>query len=91
VKKSTSQKLFAGPTVRSTPPESLLSAIIDTLFHRYYGMEALALASIVERDKFSDRIVGLPNAYYCAEMPVCPICKSPERVPSEDVRHSRAW
>ena len=52
---------------RSTPPESLLSAIIDTLFHRYYGMEALALASIVERDKFSDKIVGLPTLPEVAE------------------------
>ena len=45
---------------RSTPPESLLASIIDTLFHRYYGMEALALASVVEREKFSEKIVGLP-------------------------------
>lgn len=52
---------------RSTPPESLLSAIIDTLFHRYYGMEALALASIVERDKFADKIVGLPTLPEVAE------------------------
>ena len=52
---------------RSTPPESLLSAIIDTLFHRYYGMEALALASIIERDKFSEKILGLPPIPEVAE------------------------
>ena len=52
---------------RSTPPESLLSAIIDTLFHRYYGMEALALASIIERDKFSEKILGLPQIPEVAE------------------------
>ena len=52
---------------RSTPPESLLASIIDTLFHRYYGMEALALASIVEREKFSEKIVGLPALPEVAE------------------------
>jgi hypothetical protein len=45
----------------ATPPESLLLRITDTLLDRYYGMEALALASIIERDKHAEKIFTLPN------------------------------
>ncbi|HKV78659.1 MAG TPA: DEAD/DEAH box helicase [Candidatus Sulfotelmatobacter sp.] len=56
--------------VRSaTPPESLLLRIIDTLLDRYYGMDALALASIVEREKHTEKILTLPNLPGVAESP----------------------
>jgi hypothetical protein len=42
-------------------PESLLLAIIDAFQDRYYGLESLALASIVERASHSANIAGLPN------------------------------
>ena len=35
----------------SAPPESLLKAITDTMGDRYYGLEALALASFIERSE----------------------------------------
>jgi ATP-dependent helicase YprA (DUF1998 family) len=55
-------------TVRaSTPPEFLLAGIIETLQDRYYGMEALALASIVERNKHHTNIKALPAIPSVAE------------------------
>jgi ATP-dependent helicase YprA (DUF1998 family) len=55
-------------TVRSsTPPESLLAGIVETLQDRYYGMEALALASIIERDKHHANIKMLPAIPTVAE------------------------
>ncbi len=47
-------------TVRSSsPPESLLAGIVDTLLDRYYGMESLALASITVREKHHANIKSL--------------------------------
>lgn len=40
----------------SRPPESLLRAITTSLTDRYYGLESLALASIVERSEHSLKI-----------------------------------
>ena len=38
------------------PPESLQGAIMDTLLDRYYGMEALAIPSIIELEKHAANI-----------------------------------
>ena len=51
----------------STPPESLQSAIIDTLLDQYYGMEALALASIIETEKHTQNINNLTQIPGIAE------------------------
>ncbi len=45
----------------SAPPESLLRAITKSLADRYYGLESLALASIVERCEHSSKIQALPD------------------------------
>lgn len=45
----------------SAPPESLLRAIMASLTDRYYGLESLALASIVERSEHSAKIQALPD------------------------------
>ncbi len=44
----------------SAPPESLLRGITTSLVDRYYGLESLALASIVERQEHSAKILQLP-------------------------------
>ncbi len=45
----------------SAPPESLLRAITKSLADRYYGLESLALASLVERPEHSSQISGWPD------------------------------
>ena len=45
----------------SAPPESLLRAITNSLADRYYGLESLALASMVERQEHSTKIAALPE------------------------------
>lgn len=45
----------------SAPPESLLRAITKPLADRYYGLESLALASIVERPEHSPKISVWPD------------------------------
>ena len=45
----------------SAPPESLLRAITNSLGDRYYGLESLALASLVERQEHSPKIADLPE------------------------------
>ena len=45
----------------SSPPESLLLAIVETLTGHYYGLEPLALASLVERPRHSSNIRSLPE------------------------------
>lgn len=45
----------------SSPPASLLRGIADSLSDRYYGLEALALASIVEKPTHTSKIVDLPE------------------------------
>ena len=45
----------------SAPPESFLRAITETLVHRYYGLESLALASLVECKRHSSTIIDLPE------------------------------
>ena len=51
----------------SHPPESLLQAITKALTHRYYGLESLALASLVERPEHSPKIRQLPEVPGVAE------------------------
>ncbi len=45
----------------SAPPEALLRAITTALLDRYYGLEALALASVIERDEHTQKILALPD------------------------------
>jgi len=45
----------------SQPPESLLRAIVNSLGDRYYGLEALALASLRERGDHTTWIEALPD------------------------------
>ncbi len=45
----------------SRPPESLLRAIVNALGDRYYGLEALALASLRERGDHTAWIDALPD------------------------------
>lgn len=42
-------------------PESLLRAITKPLWDRFYGLESLALASIVERAELTERLRSLPE------------------------------
>jgi len=50
-----------------TPPSSLMQGIIETISHKYYGLEALALASIIENHSISKKIKQLPNLPEIAE------------------------
>lgn len=45
----------------ASPPESLLASIIDTLLDRYYGLETLGLASIVEIAEHRPKVLKLAN------------------------------
>ena len=45
----------------SAPPESLLRAITKSLADRYYGLESLALASLIERPAHAPKIHGFPD------------------------------
>ncbi len=45
----------------SAPPESLLRAITKSLGDRYYGLESLALASLVERAAHTGKLQALPD------------------------------
>lgn len=45
----------------SRPPESLLRAIVNSLGDRYYGLEALAIASLRERGDHTSWIEALPE------------------------------
>jgi len=45
----------------SRPPESLLRAITNLLTDRYYGLESLALASLIERSVHAPKIQILPD------------------------------
>ena len=48
------------------PPESLLRSIMDSITDRYYGLESLALASLVERSTHTSPDNGLTR-----HSPVC--------------------
>ena len=49
------------------PPESLLRSIMDSITDRYYGLESLALASLVERSTHTSQITALPDIPQYAE------------------------
>lgn len=51
----------------SQSPESLLRAIVQVLTDRYYGLESLALASLVERTEHTAKIYDLPDIPNLAE------------------------
>jgi hypothetical protein len=53
----------------SAPPESLLRAITKSLADRYYGLESLALASVVERTEHTAKIQTLPDIPGIAQSP----------------------
>lgn len=53
----------------SRPPESLLRAIVNSLGDRYYGLEALAIASLRERGDHTPWIGALPDIPGLATMP----------------------
>lgn len=63
----------------SRPPELLFRAIVNALGDRYYGLEALALASICERQDHSAWIKALPN------IPAFAV------TPEEKVATARSW
>jgi len=43
------------------PPESLLSSMLTSLTDRFWGMESLALATLMESERHTKKIVGLPS------------------------------
>lgn len=51
------------------PPEALLENIITTIQDRFWGFEALALASIIERSKHTPDLEKLPSIPGIAETP----------------------
>lgn len=53
----------------SASPDSLLRDITACIFDRYYGLESLALASIVERGSNSEKLDTLPSILGLAESP----------------------
>ena len=44
----------------NAPPESLFINMLSAFTHRYYGLEALALASLIEQDARREDILDLP-------------------------------
>jgi ATP-dependent helicase YprA (DUF1998 family) len=53
--------LLWGKLRAATPPESLLRAVVNSLGDRYYGLEALAIASLRERADHTAWIEALPD------------------------------
>jgi ATP-dependent helicase YprA (DUF1998 family) len=53
----------------SRPPEALLRAIVNSLGDRYYGLESLALASLIERSEHAAKLQALPDIPGLAETP----------------------
>ena len=51
----------------SPPPESLLRSIMASITDRYYGLESLALASLVERPTHTSKVTALPDIPQYAE------------------------
>ena len=55
--------------LQSHPPQSLIREIVGTITSRYYGLEALALASVIEAPHRRDHIRALPDLPGVAETP----------------------
>jgi ATP-dependent helicase YprA (DUF1998 family) len=53
----------------SAPPESLLRGITKSIADRYYGLESLALASLVERADLTPKVQALPDVPGYASSP----------------------
>lgn len=51
----------------NSAPEALLGSMLTTLSDRFYGMEALALASLCEKDRHRKKILDLPSISNLAE------------------------
>ena len=51
----------------SEPPESLIRGMLNAICDRYYGLESLALASLIERLEHSSKIKSLPDIPSYAE------------------------
>jgi len=51
------------------PPQALLKTALECLTHKYYGLESLALASLVERPARRAAVEALPNLPGVAETP----------------------
>ena len=51
----------------SRPPESLLRSTMTSITDRYYGLESLALASLVERSTHTSQVTALPDIPQYAE------------------------
>ena len=49
------------------PPEALLSSMLTTLMHRFWGMEPLALGTLNESERHHTKILGLPSIPGVAE------------------------
>ncbi|MGE0444620.1 MAG: DEAD/DEAH box helicase, partial [Vicinamibacterales bacterium] len=45
----------------SKPPESLLRGVVNAIGDRYYGLESLALASLVEKGDHTAKVSALPD------------------------------
>jgi len=63
----------------SAPPESLLRAITKSIADRYYGLESLALASLIERPEHAPKIHEFPDVQGYAQSP------------DEKIALARAW
>ena len=53
----------------SAPPESLLRAITKSLADRYYGLESLAVASLIECAEHAPKVQGFPDVPGYAQSP----------------------
>lgn len=51
----------------NAPPESLFINMLSAFTHRYYGLEALALASLIEQDARREDVQALPSVAGVAE------------------------
>ncbi|WP_370034718.1 DEAD/DEAH box helicase [Qipengyuania mesophila] len=49
------------------PPEALLSSMLTTLTDKFWGMEALALATLMEAERHKSKILSLPQISGVAE------------------------
>jgi hypothetical protein len=63
----------------SKPPESLLRAVVNSLGDRYYGLESLALASLVEKNDHTPKVMSLPD--------IAGVATTPE----QKIALARAW
>ncbi|MGI8541986.1 MAG: DEAD/DEAH box helicase, partial [Aridibacter sp.] len=58
---------FVQSATDKKPPSSLMEGIYDTIVDKYYGLESLALASIIEKTRLTRKIKQLPDIPGIAE------------------------